>query len=68
MKFKQFIKNAIILIFVYKIGEIAGNIHCFNDFVDKHGDVLFEKDDVVTYDINDNCTICRVKPTEEGDK
>lgn len=68
MAFKKFLNTAAALIFAYTLGELAGNIRCFNKLTDKYKDVLFEKDTVVTYEISKACTICKTKPKEEGDK
>lgn len=69
MKFSQILKLGLALIFTYKVGELAGKMRAFNDFVDQHEDTLFANDDHVTYEIRKGCTIYKHKKndSEKGD-
>ena len=68
MKFKNFLNTVAMLACVYELGRISGSIRCFNKLTTIYKDALFEKEDVVVYKVNRTCTICKVKPKEEGDK
>lgn len=69
MKFGQILKMSVVLAVTYTIGEIAGKLKGFNQFVDQHEDVLFKDDEYVSYEIRKGCVIHRFKKkdSEEGD-
>lgn len=69
MKFSQILKFGLALLCTYKVGELAGKMRAFNDFVDQHEDTLFAKDGYVTYEIRKGCVVYKhkKKESEEGD-
>ena len=69
MKFGQILKTGIMLVVTYTLGEIAGKIKGFNQFVDQHEDVLFKDNEYVSYEMRKGCVIHKFKKKdfEEGD-